>query len=95
MSSRANPAGLNLTDWHVDLATDYVTYFPADLGFSVGFLPRDFDIDGLSPDDFIAEPVHFPAWGAIPDDDELARLCRIAAYLYCIRFIARLEKQVA
>jgi hypothetical protein len=43
-------------DWHVDLQTDYVTYFPADLGFSVGFLPRDFSSDGLSPDDFVAEP---------------------------------------
>jgi hypothetical protein len=82
-------------DFLVDLATDYVTYFPADLGFSVGFLPRDFEIDGLSPDDFVAEPVHYPAWGAIPDGAELARLCHIAAYLYAIRFIARLEKQVA
>jgi hypothetical protein len=95
MSSRASPAEFNPKDWHVDLATDYVTYFPADLGFSVGLLPRDFEVDGLLPEDFVAEPVDFPAWGAIPDDDELARLCRIAAYLYCIRFIARLEKQVA
>lgn len=95
MPSRASPAEFNPKDWHVCLATDYATYFPADLGFSVGFLPRDFSSDGLSPDDFIAEPVHYPAWGAIPDDDELARLCHIAAYLYAIRFIARLEKQVA
>jgi hypothetical protein len=61
MSSRASPAELNLKDWHVDLPTDYVTYFPADLGFSVGFLPRDFSSDSRSPDDFIAEPVHYPA----------------------------------
>lgn len=82
-------------DWHVDLQTDYVIYFPADLGFAVGFFPRDFGIDGLSPDDFIAEPVHFPAWGTIPRNDKLARLSRIAAHLYAIRFLARVEKQAA
>jgi hypothetical protein len=95
MSSRASSAEFDLKDWHVDVVTDYVTYFPADLGFSVGFLPRDFDIDGLSSEDFVAEAIHFPAWGAIPDGAELARLCRIAAYLYAIRFIAGLERRGA
>jgi len=79
----------------VDIATDYVTYFPADLGFAVGFLPRDFEADGLSPDDFVAQPVHFPAWGEIPGHEDLARLSRIAAYLFAIRFLARLERRGA
>jgi hypothetical protein len=94
MKSHASPEddGFNPRDWYCDMATDYVSHFPTDIGFSVGFLPRDFEIDGLSPEDFVAEPVHFPAWGAIPDGDELARLSRIAAYLYAIRFIARLGK---
>jgi hypothetical protein len=85
-------------DWHADISGrrfGYVTNFRYDLRFSVGFLPHDFETDGLSPDDFIAEAVHFPAWGEIPGDAELARLCRIAAYLFAIRFIARLERQMA
>ena len=80
-------------DFLVDLQTDYVTYFPADIGLSIGFLPRGFETDRLSPEDFIAEPVHFPAWGSVPSEEELARLCRIAAYLFAIRFIARLERR--
>jgi hypothetical protein len=81
----------NPKDWHVDVSTDYVTYFPADLGFSVGFLPRDFASDGLSTDDFVAEPVHFPAWGEVPGHDELVRLSHIAAVLFGTRFIAKLN----
>lgn len=79
-------------DFFVDLQTGYVTHFPVDLGFSVGF-SRDIESDGLSPDDFVADLVHFPAWGEIPAPAELARLSRIAACLFALRFIARLKKQ--
>jgi len=86
---------LNPKDFLVDLQTDYVTYFPADLGFSVGFKSRDYASDGLSPEDFVAEPVHFAVWGEIPAPAELARLSRIAAHLFAIRFMARLKRQKA
>jgi hypothetical protein len=95
MTSRASPAEFDSKDWHVDVACDYVAYFPADLGFSVGFLPRDFETDGLSPSDFVAQPIHFPAWGDILSSTELARLSRIAAYLFGIRFIAHLKRRAA
>jgi hypothetical protein len=86
---------INRKDFLVDLQIDYVTYFPADLGFAVGFLPRDFAADGLSPNDFVAEVVHWPAWGEIPGHAELVRLSRIAAHLFAVRFLAHLEKQAA
>lgn len=86
--------GFDPKDWHVDLQTDYVTHFPTDLGFSVGYLPRDLGSGGLSIEDFVAEPVHFPAWGDVPSDEELARLCQLAAYLFAVRFLAR-QKSLA
>ena len=87
--------GFDPKDWHVDLQTSYVTYFPADIGFSVGFLPRDFESDGLAAEDFIAEPVHFPAWGAVPNDRELARLCRIAATSFALRLRQSLQRRIS
>jgi len=95
MSSRGGSEDDNFDPaaWLVDLHTDYVTFFPADLGFAVGFLPRDFESDCLSPDDFIAEAVHFPAWGEVPAPPELARLSCIAAHLFAARSIARLERR--
>ena len=85
----------NPTDWHICLATGYVTYFPGDLGLAVGTKPRDFKSDSLSPEDFVAEPVHFPAWGEMPTPAELARLSGIAAHLFATHFIVRLERQRA
>lgn len=76
-------------DWHFDLSTDYATHFPSDIGFSISFSPRDFTTDGLSPEDFVAEPVHFPAWGAVPDDETLMQLCRTAARLFGEKLLQR------
>lgn len=80
-------------DWHIDIATGYVTFFPAHIGFSVRFRPRDFDSYSLSPDDYVAELIHFPAWGEIPSPAELARLSRIAAHLFAIRLLVHLERR--
>lgn len=87
----SDPAGSDQGDWHIDLAIDYVTHVPTNIGFSVGFLPRDFESDGLSVHDFIAEPVDFPSWGEVPGYEELARLCHVAAILFAQRFIASLN----
>ena len=89
----------NPKNWVVDIATDYITFRPTDLdrslGFHVSIQLRDFSADRLSPDDFVAELMHWPASGEIPCEPELTRLCRIAAYLFAIHFLARLEKRIA
>ena len=80
-------------DWHVDLQTDYVTHFPTDIGFAVGFFPRDFESDALALEDFAAEPVHFPASGDIPGTAELKRLSHIAATLFGLIYLAWLDQR--
>ena len=73
-----------MSAWHVDLSTSYVTHFPSDVGFDIGFKPVDFDSDDvLSERDYIATPIHFSPWGNVPDEATLARLCHAAVRVYC------------
>jgi hypothetical protein len=79
--------GISRRNWHVDLACDYVTHFSSDIGLDISFKFRDYGMDKISREDFIAEPVHFPVWGAAPSHDVLERICRIAAALFARRYL--------
>jgi hypothetical protein len=79
-------------DWFVDLSRDYVTHFPTGIGFDIGVRFADYESDGVSAEDFIAEPIYCGEWHKIPGDEELAALCRSAAALYAQRLLASLRQ---
>jgi hypothetical protein len=97
MSNHTNWFGgedLRPKDFLVDVSTDYVTFFPADLGISIGFLlrpagyagqvlPHDFSSDRIYDcRDWQAEVMHWSNWLPPPDDVTLARILTRASQLY-------------